>query len=297
MTATATLLSWHGDPELKARTVAEMQAHREADRLVRGQYWDNGKGCAVGCLTHDPDGGHSQYPERWGIPEALAHLEDRIFEWLPNKDAQDWPVAFLEAIPVGADLSLVADRLKLWLLRDSGLLDRSHTEVASAIDGVVALLARRLAGDEPSVDEWSSAARSAWSSAESAAQSAAQSASSAVSSAAAAALSAARRQIADQLLGLLRAAGASQQEQQRAAVTHQKRSRAMPEQQIAVEDFLTYQGAPWIRVTLRMTRSAECSGCGSALVKGNRVWRPLREACGVKRYERLCNACGNKLKN
>jgi len=101
----AELVAYHGNPALKASVLAEMAEHRAADALVKGVYWENGRGCAVGCLTHDPVGGHAQYPVRWGIPEELAWLEDALFERLPNGLAQVWPERFLLAIPAGSDLS------------------------------------------------------------------------------------------------------------------------------------------------------------------------------------------------
>ena len=45
--APAPLLAWHGDATLKKATVAEMAAHRKADNLRKGFYWEGGKGCAV----------------------------------------------------------------------------------------------------------------------------------------------------------------------------------------------------------------------------------------------------------
>ena len=99
--------AYHSDPGLKAAVLAQMADHRAAERLVTGTYWDwtIGRGCAVGCLTHDPDGGHAQYPVRWGIPEELAWIEDAIFENLSLEDALAWPERFLAAIEPGADLS------------------------------------------------------------------------------------------------------------------------------------------------------------------------------------------------
>ena len=77
----------------------------------------------MGCLTHDPRGGHAQYPVRWGIPEELARLEDALFENLPNGLAQVWPERFLVAIEPGADLSGVyaewASELFEWKLEYS----------------------------------------------------------------------------------------------------------------------------------------------------------------------------------
>jgi hypothetical protein len=43
------MLAYHNNPELKAFLLCELQRHREADRLVKGVYWQHGKGCAVGC--------------------------------------------------------------------------------------------------------------------------------------------------------------------------------------------------------------------------------------------------------
>jgi len=107
--------AYHGDPTLKAALLAQMADHRAAERLIKGTYWDwtIGRGCAVGCLTHDPDGGHEEYPVRWGIPEELAWLEDSIFESLPLEDALAWPERFLAAIEPGADLSGVDAALVL----------------------------------------------------------------------------------------------------------------------------------------------------------------------------------------
>lgn len=99
--------AYHGDPTLKVAVLAEMAGHRAADTLIRGTYWTNGRGCAVGCLTRDPHGGHAEYPARWGIPEELAWLEDQIFEELPREHRMAWPERFLAAIEPGADLSRV----------------------------------------------------------------------------------------------------------------------------------------------------------------------------------------------
>jgi hypothetical protein len=159
------LRAYHGDPALRASTLAQMRAHRAADALVQRQYWADGRGCAVGCLTHDPDGGHTQYPVRWGIPEAIAHLEDRIFEGLPVFDAQEWPVEFLYAIPLGADLSLVAPRFLLALLTDpehgAALCTAEGSVARAAVEGVARLLGRVIAGEVVDGAAWERAAKAA----------------------------------------------------------------------------------------------------------------------------------------
>lgn len=35
----AALTAYHGDPALKARTLAQIRAHQEADQIIQGTYW------------------------------------------------------------------------------------------------------------------------------------------------------------------------------------------------------------------------------------------------------------------
>lgn len=104
------------DPKVKEKYVVRVKAHAEADEIKKGFYWEDGKGCAVGCTIEGSD--HSKYEKELGIPEVLAHLEDCLFEALPNGKAKAFPLKFLEAINVGADLSLVAAELMVWQFED-----------------------------------------------------------------------------------------------------------------------------------------------------------------------------------
>jgi hypothetical protein len=108
--------AFHGKQELKAEVLAELRGHREADRLVKGQYWGAGKGCAVGCLLKS--GNHIEYEERFGISVALARLEDTLFEGMPNDKAMLWPERFMDAFNVGADTSRVHWAFLHWLLTE-----------------------------------------------------------------------------------------------------------------------------------------------------------------------------------
>ena len=108
--------AFHGDPEVKKKYLARVKAHRKADQIIKGQYWEEGKGCAVGCTIHGSD--HQAYETELGIPVQLAHLQDCLFEDLPNEEAKDFPVDFLDSIPVGADLELVLHQFLYWLLVD-----------------------------------------------------------------------------------------------------------------------------------------------------------------------------------
>src|SRR5579863_6488477 len=100
-----TMLAYHNDQAIKDAILARLAAHAMADEFVKGQYWENGKGCAVGCTIHSSN--YSEYEHRFGIPQMLAHLEDCIFEGLPNGNAKAWPLRFMSAIEPGRDLSLI----------------------------------------------------------------------------------------------------------------------------------------------------------------------------------------------
>ena len=96
------MLAYHNDQNLKADILKQLRAHKKADEIVKGQYWENGKGCAVRCTVHSSD--HAAYETKFGIPIMLARLEDTIFEGLPNGRAKEWPIQFMSAIEPGADL-------------------------------------------------------------------------------------------------------------------------------------------------------------------------------------------------
>ncbi|MEO6901566.1 MAG: hypothetical protein ABI241_00600 [Bacteroidia bacterium] len=110
------LLAFHGQQEIKDKYLARLQAHYNADEIIKGKYWEDGKGCAVGCTVHSSR--HKDYEHELGIPMALARLEDRIFEGLPNADAKEFPIQFLTAINVGSELSLVWRKLMIYILID-----------------------------------------------------------------------------------------------------------------------------------------------------------------------------------
>lgn len=137
VTDTKPVLAWHGDPELKAATVARMKAHREADDFIQRRYLlvdaaaaKGFRGCFHGCLTAEAIAAEKSIPlaaagdlafwwenawweeaERlFGIPADLGALLDDIFEAQASYQAAgDFAVRVTEAIPVGADLTNVFD--------------------------------------------------------------------------------------------------------------------------------------------------------------------------------------------
>lgn len=110
------MLSFHNDPKIKQFYLERVRAHAVADEIWQGKYWENGKGCAVGCTVHGAE--HKRYESELGLPEWLAHLEDVLFEWLTNAEAKAFPLAFLDAIPVGVSLDRVRWQFCAFVLRE-----------------------------------------------------------------------------------------------------------------------------------------------------------------------------------
>jgi hypothetical protein len=152
------MLAYHNDPKIKTDILAQLARHRVADEIVKGRYWEDGKGCAVGCTLHS--GNHAEYETRFGIPQMLARLEDCIFEGLPVEDARQWPERFMGAIQPGADLSRVGWQFLHWLLTDEtvnpGISHPSVRETVKQCADVIALLTK----GEPVARLAESAARS-----------------------------------------------------------------------------------------------------------------------------------------
>lgn len=155
------LIAYHGNQSEKDAILAQLAAHRAADELIKGQYWEDGKGCAVGCTLHSSN--HIEYESRFGIPVMLAQLEDAIFEALDNGAAQAWPERFMSAIRPGADLSLVGWELLHWLLTDQdiipGIADPAVKDVVKRGADLMAVLKN---GGTVSKDDAARVARAAW---------------------------------------------------------------------------------------------------------------------------------------
>lgn len=177
------IVAWHGDPALKAEVAARMRQHREHDEIVQGlyqlvnpKYASGYKGCLIGCtLPPEPvetkwilpkdeglepssplAGWHGRVEQLYGIPRPVGYLLDKIFESLPVDEGRHawFAVESIEAIPVGADLTLVPSRLLLDVLTQP---EPAAQRVAA--EQVIGLYARRVAGDEPAWQEWLDAGR------------------------------------------------------------------------------------------------------------------------------------------
>lgn len=118
-----TLHAFHGKQHIKDGLLETLRWHQRMDHFEHGTYgaWRTDKkgrtyrvGCGVGCTVNSSK--HYLYESFYGIPTWLARLEDAIFEGLPIRTFAKWPVAFINAIPVGADLNLFGFDLYFALL-------------------------------------------------------------------------------------------------------------------------------------------------------------------------------------
>jgi hypothetical protein len=199
--------AYFGRSDLRDTAIAEMEEHKRLDQIVKGTYGDlpptakNFRGCMIGCL-----GGKKRHEgclDRFNFPIRLSNLFDAIFEGLPDPDHIAFTTDALSAINPGADLSMVAERWIHWLLTapEMRLIELAEENGKKAIKQVAGLYARRIAADEPTMEEWDAAWAAAWDAAGAAAGDAAWAA--AGDAAGAAAWDAAWKTMAAKLLVLL----------------------------------------------------------------------------------------------
>ena len=186
---TAPFIAFKDTTITKPAILRQLRAHAAADQIVKGRYWQNGKGCAVGCTIHSSK--HAEYESRFGIPQMLARLEDCIFEGLPNDKAKAWPVRFMSAVQPGTDLSCVGWKFLHWLLMDEKVNPGiKHPLVRDTIKQCADVLIPLSKGQPVDRSAAESATCAAWSAARSATDGSAESAAESAASAACAAWSA-----------------------------------------------------------------------------------------------------------
>src|SRR5258708_31134223 len=167
----STLRSFHNDPKLKELILAQITAHEIADEIIHGKYWEDGKGCAVGCTIHSSD--HMAYETKLGLPVFVARMEDYLFESMSNGHAKTFPRAVIESIAVGSNLSTGMPKVLLELQKRNLKLNPANKDF---IQPVINLLSVWFETGEINERAADSAADSADSAADSAAYSAAGSA-------------------------------------------------------------------------------------------------------------------------
>jgi len=117
--------SW--DRETKDHWVSTMKEHRDADRLVRGEWLgekdESGifRGCFFGCAMQTREKPLEKSAEAMKLPLWLIKLAELIFESMSIEKALDFPVPLVEAIPCGVSLKGVYHSTSV--LRLESLLD------------------------------------------------------------------------------------------------------------------------------------------------------------------------------
>lgn len=98
--------AFHNNPKTKEDIIAKLNA----------SYQKGSDECSIILTVGNND--YSEYETRFGIPQILARLEDEIFHGLLKEEAKIWPISFMGAIPVGADLSDIWRQFAIIILSD-----------------------------------------------------------------------------------------------------------------------------------------------------------------------------------
>src|ERR1700676_815813 len=160
------LKAYHNDPAIKEVLINQLQAHYDADEIIKGTYWQDGKGCAVGCSIHSSD--HSLYEKELGLPEWIARVEDRIFEGLPNHLSKEWPLRISKAVKIGSNIDKI--KIPFLILVVESVLDKfdheKFPECKISIENLLHLLKTNPENSE--ADSRAAASAAAWAAAEAA---------------------------------------------------------------------------------------------------------------------------------
>lgn len=112
---------------------AEIAAHIAADQVSQGYYWEDEKGCFIGCLTRSSDA--TKVTERFGIPVPLVKICEHIFERSSQADSVTFFRDVGDAIGSdGKDLS----RIHWVFLRDAlKAIPKQKGDIQEIIDPVI----------------------------------------------------------------------------------------------------------------------------------------------------------------
>ena len=151
-------IAFHSSPNLAEKVREQVNAHTAADEIIQGRYWENGKGCFIGCIAHGSD--PAVVEQLTGFPIMLTKIAESIFEGLPNDIAKAFPQRIINAPRIGADLSLVSWKFLHWLV-DDVLTEFADDKTRAACSPALEIVAAKLRGEEVSFDAAAYAARAA----------------------------------------------------------------------------------------------------------------------------------------
>ena len=136
-------LAFNNDPALAEMVRAQVAAHTKADEIIQGAYWENGKGCFIGCIAHSDSA--LTVRDLTGFPIALTRVAEGIFEGLPNDIAKGFPERIVSAPRIGANLDLVLWKFLHWCVSDT--LEKYGTkEVKEGCNKAISMLSDRANG-------------------------------------------------------------------------------------------------------------------------------------------------------
>ena len=148
----------------KEMAIGFAKEHRLADEYLKGTFNNVGakfQACSVGCTIESINratnsnynhSDHAAVADALRIPEFVVHLQDLLFEKLPDDLHIEWTERLFQAIPDGADLTPVLPRFLLAIQeRSLARLDKTKSpEAYSAVSDVVDMLREWVTtGDRP----------------------------------------------------------------------------------------------------------------------------------------------------
>lgn len=146
------MLSFHANPEIKTFFIDRARQF-DADGILNDKYFSE----SVGCLIHSDS--HQVLADELGIPLQMVGVFECLFEGLPEEHTRSFPLRFIEAIPVGVDITPVLDHFFMTRLADpehGGIL-RVHGTAREGTQALIDLYRRKIEGDNPSKEEWKAA--------------------------------------------------------------------------------------------------------------------------------------------
>lgn len=156
--AAVELMAFHGDPELKNRIIAQVNAHRAAGEIVPGpSFWDGTRGSLVGATVHSRDS--ADFEIATGVARGALAIAEKIWSlgllrlWLHREpwkgySASDieslraFPATWLEVIAPGADTRGVSRQIMIAVLK----LVRQAVETEPALVDLHQLLGELIEG-------------------------------------------------------------------------------------------------------------------------------------------------------
>jgi len=147
------LITFHGDHEIQCRVIKQLRSRSDdSENLIRALLFDQSN------EEMEPEG---TIAEQLGLPSWLIHVIDCFLE--PSEELPSGRFAvveLLERIPVGVTLppELHDEFLIFWVTRMRDSVDgQVYPTIHNALNQVIALLRRALAGHEPAASEWKGA--------------------------------------------------------------------------------------------------------------------------------------------